>query len=32
VSTFREFINAMDGEIEIRARFPNGTVRINQLE
>jgi transcriptional regulator with XRE-family HTH domain len=32
VSTLREFINAMGGELEITARFPDGSVRINQFE
>lgn len=32
VSTLREFIGAMGGELEITARFPDGTVRINQFE
>lgn len=32
VSTLREFINAMGGELEITARFPEGSVRINQFE
>jgi transcriptional regulator with XRE-family HTH domain len=32
VSTLREFINAMGGELEIMARFPDGAVRINQFE
>jgi transcriptional regulator with XRE-family HTH domain len=31
VSTLRKFIRAMGGELEIIARFPNGTVRINQF-
>lgn len=32
VSTLREFISAMGGELEITARFPDGSVRINQFE
>lgn len=32
VSTLREFISAMGGELEITARFPEGSVRINQFE
>lgn len=32
VSTLREFIGAMGGELEITARFPDGSVRINQFE
>lgn len=32
VSTLREFIEAMGGELEITARFPEGAVRINQFE
>jgi transcriptional regulator with XRE-family HTH domain len=32
VSTLREFISAMGGELEITARFPDGVVRINQFE
>lgn len=32
VSTLREFIAAMGGELEITARFPKGSVRINQFE
>ena len=32
VSTLREFIAAMGGELEITARFPDGSVRINQFE
>ncbi len=32
VSTLREFVRAMGGELEITARFPDGTVRINQFE
>jgi len=31
LSTLRDFIKAMGGELEIRAVFPDGTVRINQL-
>jgi transcriptional regulator with XRE-family HTH domain len=32
VSTLREFIAAMGGDLEITARFPEGSVRINQFE
>ncbi|MDQ3253534.1 MAG: helix-turn-helix domain-containing protein [Acidobacteriota bacterium] len=32
VSTLREFVRAMGGELEITARFPEGAVRINQFE
>lgn len=32
ISTLRRFINAMGGELEIRAHFPDGDVRINQFE
>jgi transcriptional regulator with XRE-family HTH domain len=32
VSTLREFISAMGGELEITARFPDGSVRISQFE
>jgi transcriptional regulator with XRE-family HTH domain len=32
VSTLRRCIAAMGGELEIRAVFPQGTVRINQFE
>ncbi|HEX2094267.1 MAG TPA: XRE family transcriptional regulator [Longimicrobiaceae bacterium] len=31
VSTLRRYIEAMGGELEIRARFPEGDVRINQF-
>lgn len=31
VSTLREYIEAMGGELEITARFPDGTVRITQF-
>jgi hypothetical protein len=31
VSTLRSFVQAMGGELEIRAVFPEGTVRINQF-
>jgi hypothetical protein len=31
VSTLRRFVEAMGGELEIIARFPDGTVRINQF-
>jgi transcriptional regulator with XRE-family HTH domain len=32
VSTLRKYIEAMGGELEIVAHFPEGTVRINQFE
>jgi len=32
VSSLRSHIQAMGGELEIIARFPDGVVRINQLE
>jgi len=32
ISTLRNFIKAMGGELEIVARFPDGTVEINQFE
>lgn len=32
VSTLREFVRAMGGELEITARFPEGAVRITQFE
>jgi len=32
ISTLRSFIQAMGGELEIVARFPDGTVRITQFE
>jgi len=32
ISTLREVIKAMGGELEIVARFPDGNVRINQFE
>lgn len=32
ISTLRKFIEAMGGELEIRALLPAGTVRINQFE
>jgi len=32
VSTLRRYIEAMGGELEIVARFPDGDVRINQFE
>ncbi len=32
ISTLRRFINAMGGELEIRAHFPDGEVTINQFE
>ena len=32
ISTLRKIIEAMGGELEIRAILPNGVVRINQFE
>lgn len=32
ISTLRNFIRAMGGELEIIARFPEGSVQINQFE
>lgn len=32
ISTLRRFVEAMGGELEIRAHFPEGDVRINQFE
>lgn len=32
VSTLRRFVEAMGGELEIIARFPDGTVRITQFQ
>lgn len=32
VSTLRRFIEAMGGELEITARFPDGTVQITQFQ
>ena len=32
ISTLRRFIEAMGGELEIRAKFPEGNVKINQFE
>ncbi len=32
VSTLREFIRAMGGELKITAQFPDGAVEINQFE
>lgn len=31
VSTLRRYVEAMGGKLEIVARFPDGTVRINQF-
>ncbi len=31
LSTLRKYIEALGGELEIAARFPEGTVRINQV-
>jgi len=32
ISTLRRFIEAMGGQLEIRAHFPDGDVRISQFE
>lgn len=32
ISTLRRFVEAMGGELEIRAHFPEGDVKINQFE
>jgi len=32
VSSLRQYIHAMGGELEIVARFPDGAIRINQFE
>ena len=32
ISTLRQFVVAMGGELEITARFPDGTIRILQFE
>lgn len=32
VSTLRRYLQAMGGDLEITARFPDGSVRINQFE
>lgn len=32
ISTLRRFIEAMGGQLEIRAHFPDGDVRITQFE
>ena len=32
ISTLRRFIKAMGGDLEIIARFPDGSVQINQFE
>ena len=32
ISTLRRFIEAMGGQLEIRAHFPEGDVKINQFE
>lgn len=32
ISTLRNFVKAMGGDLEITARFPDGAVRINQFE
>jgi hypothetical protein len=31
ISTLRNVIKAMGGELEIKAKFPDGEVRINQF-
>lgn len=31
ISTIRRYVQAMGGELEIVARFPGGTVKINQF-
>ena len=32
ISTLRDFVRAMGGDLEITARFPEGEVRINQFD
>jgi len=32
ISTLQDFVRAMGGELKITARFPDGTVEINQFE
>ena len=32
ISTLRDFVRAMGGELEITAHFPEGDVRINQFD
>ena len=32
ISTLARFVEAMGGELEVRARFPDGDVKINSLE
>lgn len=32
ISTLRKFVEAMGGDLEITARFPEGAVRISQFE
>jgi DNA-binding XRE family transcriptional regulator len=32
ISTLRDFVRAMGGDLEITARFPDGDVRINQFD
>jgi DNA-binding XRE family transcriptional regulator len=32
ISTLRQFVVAMGGELEITARFPDGVIRIKQFE
>ena len=31
ISTLRDFIHAMGGELDILAKFPEGTIRITQF-
>ena len=31
ISTLRRIVNALGGELEVIARFPNGTVKIDQF-
>jgi len=31
ISTLRRFVEAMGGQLDIRAHFPDGDVRINQF-
>ena len=32
ISTLREYIHAMGGELDIIARFPDGEIRVNQFK
>jgi predicted XRE-type DNA-binding protein len=32
ISTLRNFLKAMGGDLEITARFPDGAIKINQFE